>query len=88
MATATAPGDVYPGRCAEHHDHGADESTLTVNEINGGIWSFGNAASVTYHSIEMVNTIPTGTPYDLILEMEPTLTNRGPDRGLDQRAST
>ena len=43
---------------------------LTVGEINGGSWSWGNAAAVTYHSIEKVTTAPSDVPYDLILEMD------------------
>jgi Ca2+-binding RTX toxin-like protein len=54
---------------------GLTSPALTVSGINSGAWSFGNAATVSYVSIESVNSTPALTSYDLILDMEPTLTS-------------
>ncbi|MFO0906171.1 MAG: PEP_CTERM-anchored TLD domain-containing protein [Pirellulales bacterium] len=64
-----APGDVLNLTIT-----GLTSPSLTVSGANVGAWSFGNAAAVSYTSIESVNTTPTGTAYDLILDMEPSLT--------------
>ena len=54
---------------------GRTNSQLLVAAINAGVWTFGNAATVSYSSIETINTVHVGTYYDLILDMEPTLSS-------------
>ena len=61
---------VAPGDELNMDITGLTDPTLTIGQIaNNGRFTFSNAASVTYNSIETVNAIPAGNPYNLVVDL-------------------